>query len=438
MLSRVLWHVDVELWGVMTSAESNVPNARASHQCAGSRGSLVGKSWPRLPSFSGRSIVMASALLMSCALLQGCVNQETNPNSQADLKMAPANMAPASMAYAKNEIRVSRIIRTAYAPEPTGGDSFEDRFRAVTGFMRKADREPIRGRAGPIPGSYQVASLSPEVPYVPSPVTSAQTHLIGFDNSAFPYNGSNPGGGRDFSQGRRYQDNRVLVHIPTGFDVRQPGVIVVFFHGHGATLARDVRDRQLLPKQITESGVNAVLVAPQLAYNAADSSAGKFWERGGLKRFMSEAADQLAKVYGDPSAAATFNKMPVVIVAYSGGYVTAAWSLKVGGLGSRVRGVVLLDALYGEIDKFASWITRYRRSAFFISAYTRYTKRRDDQLVRILRDRHIVVRRNLNGPLRPGTIAFLPTGEGIRHRDYVTQAWTDHPITDILVKMASR
>ena len=83
--------------------------------------------------------------------------------------------------------------------------------------------------------------------------------------------------------------------MPPGFDARKPGVIVVFFHGHGATLERDVRDRQLLPKQITESGTNAVLVAPQLAYDAADSSAGKFWERDGLKRFMAEAADQLAR-----------------------------------------------------------------------------------------------------------------------------------------------
>ena len=42
-------------------------------------------------------------------------------------------------------------------------------------------------------------------------------------------------------------------------------MIVVFFHGNGATLERDVRDRQLVPQQISDSGVNAVLLAPQLA-----------------------------------------------------------------------------------------------------------------------------------------------------------------------------
>ena len=85
--------------------------------------------------------------------------------------------------------------------------------------------------------------------------------------------------------------------------MRKPGVIVVFFHGNGATLERDVRDRQLVPQQITDSGVNAVLLAPQMAVDAADSSAGKFWQPGGLKRFMDELADHLARLTGDPNSA---------------------------------------------------------------------------------------------------------------------------------------
>jgi hypothetical protein len=52
--------------------------------------------------------------------------------------------------------------------------------------------------------------------------------------------------------------------------------------------------------------VNAVLVAPQFAVNAADSSAGKFWEPNGFKRFLDEAAIQLARMYGDPRSAFTF------------------------------------------------------------------------------------------------------------------------------------
>ena len=120
-----------------------------------------------------------------------------------------------------------------------------------------------------------------------------------------------------------------------------------------------------------------------------------------------------------------------------GGFVTAASCLQVGGLGSRVKGVVLLDSLYGEIDKFSSWIVN-NRSAFFVSAYTQGTKRHDDELARILRDKGIKVTDELAGPLKPGTVAFLQTGEGIRHRDYVTLAWTQHPIKDVLQRIPRR
>ena len=314
-----------------------------------------------------------------------------------------------------------------------------ERYPSADIFAPRHTREMAgEGSESPPSGTNKVASLSPEVPYGLPGVQQAHTDLIGFDNSAFPYFGKNPRTGeRVFWQGSRYSDNRVLVHVPAAFDVRKPGVIVVFFHGHGATLERDVRDRQLLPTQISESGANAVLVAPQLAYDAADSSAGKFWERGGLKRFMAEAAGHLARVHGDPRTADAFAKMPVVIVAYSGGFVSAAYSLHVGGLGRRVIGVVLLDALYGELDKFSSWILN-NRSAFFVSAYTRYTERRDDELARILRDNGIPIRYQLDGPLKPGTIAFLGSGGGVRHRDYVTLAWTEHPVKDVLQRVAQR
>jgi hypothetical protein len=127
-----------------------------------------------------------------------------------------------------------------------------------------------------------------------------------------------------------------------------------------------------------------------------------------------------------------------VIVAYSGGFVSAAYSLNVGGLGNRVVGLVLLDALYGELDKFSSWIVKNNRSAFFVSSYTQSTKRHDDELARTLRDKGIPVVYELNGPLKPGSVAFLSTKEGIRHRDYVTLAWTEHPVKDVLLRIARR
>jgi hypothetical protein len=425
----------------MIAAGSDVPNI--NHLCdrAGTRGLGLRR---RRPSAS------AALVLLSCLLLQGCKTSETKGTAET---AAAAQRTVAT----SGETIVQRAARAAAAAAPR--DSFADRFHrdsfserfAALGYAPQAAREVVfapqsvqemafapqvlRERAldRPVrlpPTSYKVAALTPVMPHI-SAVKQANTRLIGFDNSAFPYSG------KSTRAGGRYSDNRVLVHVPAGFDARKPGVIVVFFHGHGATLERDVRDRQLLPKQISDSGTNAVLVAPQLAYDAADSSAGKFWERDGLKRFLAEAAEQLAQVYGDPRAEDIFANMPVVIVSYSGGFETAAWSLHVGGLGKRVIGVVLLDSLYGHLDKFASWIAK-NRHAFFVSSYTAHLKRRDDDLAQTLRAKGIPVQEELDGPLKPGTVAFLSTGEGVRHRDFVTSSWTRLPVKDVLVRMAQR
>jgi hypothetical protein len=345
------------------------------------------------------------------------------------------------------------------------GDSFDDRFPTLqfrdrfpsaneSFVQRQAPDSPRKRTAQAEPAPYRVASLAPTVPYQ-RPAREDQTALVGVKSSAFPYLGNNPRtdepflnvskgdrrghrsyGGRVYWQDETYNDNRVLMHVPEHFDVRKPGVLVVFFHGNGATLERDVRDRQLVPQQISDSGVNAVLLAPQLAVDAADSSAGKFWQPGGLKRFVAESADHLARLYGDPGAAKAFANLPIVIVGYSGGFLPAAWSLDVGGLGNRVRGVFLLDAVYGELDKFASWIES-NRSGFFVSAYTRYTRRHDRELMQMLKEKDIAISEDMDGPLRPGSVVFVETPEGVTHRDYVTHAWTENPVKEVLVKMAA-
>jgi len=180
----------------------------------------------------------------------------------------------------------------------------------------------------------------------------------------------------------------------------------------GRTLERDVRDRQLVPQQISDSGANAVLLAPQLAVDAADSSAGKFWQPGGSSASWRSLPITLPVSTATPNAAKAFAEMPVVIVGYSGGFVPAAWSLEVGGLGNRVRGVFLLDAVYGELDKFASWIIN-NRSGFFVSAYTRYTRRHDRELMQMLKEKGIAIAEDMDGPLRPGSVVFVETPEGV-------------------------
>jgi len=96
----------------------------------------------------------------------------------------------------------------------------------------------------------------------------------------------------------------------------------------------------------------------------ADSSAGKFWQPGGLKRFVAESAEHLARLTGDPGAAKAFANMPVVIVGYSGGFVPAAWSLEVGGLAIACAACSCSTRFTANWTRFASWIVNQPHRLF--------------------------------------------------------------------------
>jgi len=120
-----------------------------------------------------------------------------------------------------------------------------------------------------------------------APTQAARTAIVPFETSPFPYSGRPPGQEKPFfdveQEGRRghtsprggvyweeetYSDRGVLLSIPRGFDCARPGVLIVFFHGNGADLQGVVARRQQVPRQVAQSGLNALLVAPQFARNA--------------------------------------------------------------------------------------------------------------------------------------------------------------------------
>jgi hypothetical protein len=286
-----------------------------------------------------------------------------------------------------------------------------------------------------------------------SPATPAgpREALVEFATSPFPYDGEVPGQGKPFldaTDGMRrghtsprggvywldqtYADRRVLLSIPARFDPRRPAYLIVFFHGNRVILERDVVERQRVPQQLAASGLNAVLVAPQFATDALDSSAGRFWQPHAFAEFLDEAAERLAALYGNSFARSSFHTMPVVLVAYSGGYLPAASALAVGGANDRIAGVILLDALYGEIDTFADWIARRHNEIFFFSAYSKSSAAENLDLQQRLAPLPFATR--LPDQFYRGSIAFMDAGD-IVHNDFVTQAWTSYPLRAVLAKL---
>lgn len=294
--------------------------------------------------------------------------------------------------------------------------------------------------------------VAPGTPSMNSRPSESLTKLVAFGSAPFPYDGVVPGGrafldvkdggqrghrsytGRVLWESETFGNSRVLVHVPESFDPAKPSVMVVFFHGFGATLSRDVLRRQKVPAQVTASGANAVLVAPQFAVDARDGSAGRFWQHGGFSRFLDEAAHHLAVLRGDPNSEAVFQKMPIVMVAYSGGFAPAAFCLRDIASTNRVRGVVLLDAAYGELETYALWAAREHKSGgFFVSSYTLSTKGHNNDLKHMLAAKGVPFS---NDELKVGRgVTFFDTGADYTHESYVTQAWVEFPIKDVLARI---
>jgi hypothetical protein len=291
----------------------------------------------------------------------------------------------------------------------------------------------------------------PQPPSGPQPLKQAKIELVAFNASVFPYRSVIPDTDKPFLDARAgrkrghtsangdvyweeptYSDRRSLLYLPAGYDPQRASLLVLFLHGQGATLERDVIARQGVPRQLAESGQNVALVAPQLAVDAADSSAGNFWKPGHFAAYIDEAAERLMRLYGDRRVGSHFNQAQVVIVAYSGGYLSAAYALERGGADHRIKGVILMDALYGDEDKFASWAAARRRQAFLLSAYSESTKDENATLENLLDKRRVPYTKGLPSELNPGTIAFAACGNLDMHGDFVTRAWRPDPLKHAL------
>jgi hypothetical protein len=279
---------------------------------------------------------------------------------------------------------------------------------------------------------------------------AGRTALVPMHNTPFPYYGRIPGSNQPFldvtSGARRghtsarggvywedatYSDHRVLISVPPRFDPTRPALIVVYLHGNGATLERDVRDRQQVPEQLARSGLNAVLVAPQFAVDALDSSAGRFWEPGVFARFLDEAADEIARMQRDPRLRRVLRGAKVVIVSYSGAYQATAFALDVGGVEKRVLGVLMLDSLYGQEPRFADWITAHRKDSFFFSIYTEPARSANETLQGLLNARSVPFSFVFPLRLNKGSVSFRPLAPDVVHWDLVTGTWVDRPLTDL-------
>ncbi len=160
-------------------------------------------------------------------------------------------------------------------------------------------------------------------------------------------------------------DDTVIVFVPDRYRyVAEEGVAaLVHFHGHNSTAERAL-GAHALREQLVDSRQNAVLVVPQLAWLAADSSCGRLASPGGLARLLGSALSAAARWGRSTLRDSRFPESAklgrVCLSAHSGGFHAAACSLREGEVD--ISETYLFDALYAEREVFRDW-TLARRGA---------------------------------------------------------------------------
>lgn len=222
-----------------------------------------------------------------------------------------------------------------------------------------------------------------------------------------------------------------VVHAPGGLDLAQPLDLVVFLHGWsgcarvlasaGAVPCRDgerARAGWGLAAEHARSGARSLFVVSQLAFMVRHGRAGRFAEPGFALRYF-EALVREAVERHFPGSSPRLGAL--TLVAHSAGYESAAAILVHGEIATRVRHVVLFDALYAQGDVFADWLASAPDGSRLVSLYTgrASTFRESQRMARALASR-----------LGEGAVAVDPEGsleDAIRaHRVVVARAASGH------------
>jgi pimeloyl-ACP methyl ester carboxylesterase len=187
-----------------------------------------------------------------------------------------------------------------------------------------------------------------------------------------------------------------VVHVPEGLDPTAPLHVVVLLHGWSCCAESFVGTTPCGPRDPATRGWNvarhhdrartsSILVAPQLALLARDSSPGRFGERGFFRDWLAEVlAGPLAERVGRTVRPA--DVASVTLVAHSAGYQTALAIVDRGEV--PVTNVVLLDALYSGTERFLAWVAEADgRRLVSVHTALRSTSRQSALLARLARGR---------------------------------------------------
>ncbi|MDB4969759.1 MAG: hypothetical protein JWN44_5448 [Myxococcales bacterium] len=189
------------------------------------------------------------------------------------------------------------------------------------------------------------------------------TYLLTLDAGAFPPSAAHPS---------------ALVYVPRNFDPTPPVAVVVYLHGFSNCVENVVRDAggectpgggpraaYALAAQLEASGKNAILLCPEVVFDARAGNPGNLGNPDGFKALLAEVLADLSDKLG---GAGIGDVGTVVVASHSGGYQAAAAVANTGGV--PVAELYLLDSLYGNTADFDTWAKAPGPGRRFADVYT--------------------------------------------------------------------
>jgi hypothetical protein len=190
-------------------------------------------------------------------------------------------------------------------------------------------------------------AAAPPADLSPAP---ARTVTLSLDAGAYPPTPAHPS---------------ALVYIPSGFDPTPPLNVIVYIHGWSNCVDNIVRDAGTectagggtrnayqLAAQLEDAHKNAILLCPEVAFDAQTSAPGTLSQQGAFAALLAETLADLEPALGQHFTLADVGT--VVVGSHSGGYIAAAGIAQRGGV--PVHEVWLFDSLYGNFTDYDNWV----------------------------------------------------------------------------------
>ena len=181
------------------------------------------------------------------------------------------------------------------------------------------------------------------------------------NHSSFPDTGRAQGHNYDgvfYDAASHYSNHSVILVVPEKYSERNHPDLIFWFHGWRNTIDSSLIQFHLAD-QLISSQRNAILVLAETASNAPDSYGGKLEQPNEFKFLVQDIMDELQK----KKIVSPLGKLNhIVLAGHSGAFRVIAHILQSGGL--NIQEVYLMDALYGEKEKFEQWISANAKNRF--------------------------------------------------------------------------